>query len=88
MDEKLEAHQDYTKWEFKSLHSKLDKFIESSFDKFATKEEHQTNKLAIEDIKSTHNKLMWWVLGTVWTISLWIIYFVIKTVLELKWVDL
>jgi len=35
---------------------------------FATKVEHQANKLEIESIKATHSKVITWVIGTVGTI--------------------
>ena len=35
---------------------------------FATKVEHQANKVEIEIIKATHSKVITWVIGTVGTI--------------------
>ncbi len=37
---------------------------------FATKVEHQANKVEIESIKATHSKVMTWLIGTVGTIFL------------------
>ena len=46
---------------------------------FATKVEHQANKLEIETIKATHSKVITWVIGTVWTIFLAFLWLIIKT---------
>ena len=46
---------------------------------FATKVEHQANKLEIETIKATHSKIITWVIGTVWTIFLAFLWLIIKT---------
>lgn len=46
---------------------------------FATKVEHQANKLEIESIKATHSKVITWVIGTVWTIFLAFLWLIIKT---------
>lgn len=51
MNEKLEAHQEYTKGEFRELHNKLDKFIESADGKYATKEQHKKNEERIAELE-------------------------------------
>jgi hypothetical protein len=38
------------------------------YDIFATKVEHQANKVEIESIKATHSKVITWLIGTVGTI--------------------
>lgn len=47
---------------------------------FATKAEHQANKLEIETIKATHSKVITWVIGTVWTIFLAFLWLIVKTI--------
>lgn len=37
---------------------------------FATKVEHQANKIEIQEIKATHSKVITWLIGTVGTIFL------------------
>lgn len=59
MSDRLDAHQEYTKGEFQALHNKMDKFIDSCNANFATKEEHQQNKQAIEEIRESHKKIAW-----------------------------
>ncbi len=46
---------------------------------FATKVEHQANKVEIESIKATHSKVITWVIGTVGTILLAFLWLIIKT---------
>lgn len=46
---------------------------------FATKEEHQANKLEITEIKATHRKVISWLIGTVATILMAFFWLVIKT---------
>lgn len=46
---------------------------------FATKEEHRANKVEIETIKSTHSKVITWLIGTVWTVFLAFLWLIIKT---------
>ena len=46
---------------------------------FATKVEHQANKLEIESIKATHSKVITWVIGTVGTIFIAFLWLIIKT---------
>lgn len=54
--------------EFKAMHTV-----------FATKEEHRANKVEIETIKSTHSKVITWLIGTVWTVFLAFLWLIIKT---------
>ena len=61
MNEKLEQHQDYTKGEFLSLHTKMDKFIEKADKTFATKQDHESNSKRIEELEQ--NK--WWIIRLV-----------------------
>jgi hypothetical protein len=35
------------------------------YDIFATKVEHQANKLEIQELKATHSKVITWLIGTV-----------------------
>ena len=46
---------------------------------FATKVEHQANKVEIEIIKATHSKVITWVIGTVGTILIAFLWLIIKT---------
>ena len=46
---------------------------------FATKVEHQANKVEIESIKATHSKVITWVIGTVGTIVVAFMGLIIKT---------
>ena len=46
---------------------------------FATKEEHQANKIEITEIKATHGKVISWLIGTVATILMAFFWLVIKT---------
>lgn len=46
---------------------------------FATKVEHQANKVEIETIKATHSKVITWVIGTVGTIFIAFLWLIIKT---------
>jgi len=54
--------------EFKTMHTV-----------FATKEEHKANKVEIELIKSTHSKVISWLIGTVATIFVTFLWLIIKT---------
>lgn len=45
---------------------------------FATKVEHQANKVEIESIKATHSKVMTWLIGTVGTIFLAFLWAIAK----------
>lgn len=47
---------------------------------FATKVEHQANKVEIESIKATHSKVITWVIGTVGTIVVAFMGLIIKTI--------
>ena len=78
MNEKLESHQEYTRWEFQALHLKLDKFIDSADWKFATKEEHAANKIAIEEIRSAHTKIAWSAISFIWATIVGFAAFVLK----------
>lgn len=62
-----------------SMSQKLDKFIDSCETKFATKEEHKSNKVEIELIKSTHSKVISWLIGTVATIFIAFLWLVAKS---------
>jgi hypothetical protein len=57
MNERLDEHQDYTKSEFKNLNIKIDKFIDSATNKFASKEEHKDNSEKIKDNNDKIDKL-------------------------------
>ena len=54
--------------EFKTMHTV-----------FATKEEHLINKNEIQEIKSTHSKVISWLIGTVATIFVTFLWLIIKT---------
>lgn len=58
MNEGLNAHRQETKEEFQKLHSKMDAFIEASKRTYATKEEHEENKRAIEEMQAVHKSLL------------------------------
>lgn len=78
MSDRLDSHQEYTKGEFKSLHAKLDKFIESADEKFATKEEHNSNKVAIQEIRSAHTKIAWSAISFIGATIIGFAWFVLK----------
>lgn len=78
MNDRLDSHQEYTKWEFKSLHEKLDKFISSADEKFATKEEHRANKEAIEWIRSAHVRIAWSAISFIGATVIGFAWFVLK----------
>lgn len=89
MNDRIDSYQEYTKWEFYSLrketkegnqalHEKLDKFIEAANDKFATKEEHEANKIAIEEIRSAHSKIAWSAISFIWATIIGFATFVLK----------
>lgn len=54
--------------EFKTMHTV-----------FATKEEHLINKNEIQEIKSTHSKVISWLIGTVATIFVTFLWLIINT---------
>ena len=61
MNERLESHQEYTKGEFKSLHSKLDKFIDTCNETFATKQDHEANSKRITELESDKKAIIKWI---------------------------
>lgn len=64
MVENQEELKEMMKEWFKEIKSEF----KSMYDIFATKIEHQANKVEIESIKATHSKVMTWLIGTVGTI--------------------
>lgn len=66
MNNSIEKLEEVVKEWFKEIKDEL-KLMHNIF---ATKEEHQANKVEIESIKATHSKVMTWLIGTVGTIFL------------------
>lgn len=57
----IKQAMDFQNKEISEIKKILLEFIDSANDKFATKQEHNANKLEIADIKATHTKLITWI---------------------------
>lgn len=75
----IKQAMDFQNKEISEIKKILLEFIDSANDKFATKEEHKANKVEIELIKSTHSKVISWLIGTVATIFVTFLWLIIKT---------
>ncbi len=75
MNNSIEKLEEVVKEWFKEIKDEL-KLMHNVF---ATKEEHQANKLEITEIKATHGKVISWLIGTVATILMAFFWLVIKT---------
>ena len=75
MNNSIEKLEEVVKEWFKEIKDEL-KLMHNVF---ATKEEHQANKIEITEIKATHSKVITWVIGTVGTILLAFLWLIIKT---------
>lgn len=86
MNERLEAHQEYTKNEFQwlrkdmkdgnqAIHDKLDKFIDMATKTFATKQDHEDNSARISELEKNRNNVIRWIfwiaLGII-LVTLWL----------------
>lgn len=75
MNNSIEKLEEVVKEWFKEIKDEL-KLMHNVF---ATKEEHQANKIEINDIKATHGKVISWLVGTIATILITFFWLIIKT---------
>lgn len=76
MNEELKAHRAETKDELKSLHSKMDAFIEASQKMYVTKTEHEENRQAIKKLEETNRSIAVKVFVWLGTAFLWIVIWI------------
>lgn len=75
MNNSIEKLEEVVKEWFKEIKEEL----RAMHNIFSTKEEHNANKVEIAEIKSTHSKVVSWLIGTVATIFIAFLWLIIKT---------
>lgn len=75
MNNSIEKLEEVVKEWFKEIKEE----IRAMHNVFSTKEEHNASKVEIAEIKSTHSKIVSWLIGTVATIFIAFLWLIIKT---------
>lgn len=55
-------------------------FIDSAWIKFVSREEHQENRRAIEEIQDSHKWIIRSAFWAIWSFTIWIILFILKKI--------
>lgn len=86
MNDELKALRAETKEELKSLHAKMDAFIEASQKMYVTRTEHDENKKAIQEMQKEQRAFITKALVSFWAaIIAWIIW-IVDIILKKVWI--
>lgn len=86
MNDELKALRAETKEELKSLHAKMDDFIEASQKTYVTRIEHEENKKAIQEMQKEQRAFIVKALIWLWSaIIAWIIW-IVDIILKKVWI--
>jgi len=77
--ENMEKKQDEMMVMMKEWFKEIKYELNTMYVIFATKEEHKASKTEIQEIRNTHSKIITWVIGTVGTIFIALLWLIIKT---------
>lgn len=77
MHSELQAIREESRLDIQKLHDKMDKFIEASAKMYVTRDEHNENKKALEELKKDQKSVMTWSITWLGSIVLaWIIWII------------
>jgi hypothetical protein len=74
----LKQEVQYIKEWMTRMETMMKDFISTANSTFATKQEHEQNKIKIQSIEDAQSKVVWSILWTFWTLIIWFIAFVLK----------
>lgn len=78
MKEQFDDHRNDTNKRFDRLETLIKDWFSSLPNTYATKEEHEANKVAINELKATHTKIAWSAISFIWATIVGFAWFVLK----------